>query len=60
MDREQLEKRKKVIEDLMHDKTYVPMKLKELAMLLGVSREQRHLLTEVLDCLLYTSPSPRD
>lgn len=52
MDREQLEKRKKVIEDLMHDKTYVPMKLKELAMLLGVSREQRHLLTEVLDELL--------
>lgn len=37
MEKEQFERRKKVINDLMHDKTYVPMKIKELAMVLGVS-----------------------
>ena len=41
MEKEQFERRKKVINDLMHDKTYVPMKIKELAMVLGVSREKR-------------------
>ena len=40
MEKEQFERRKKVINDLMHDKTYVPMKIKELAMVLGVSREK--------------------
>ena len=35
------EKRKKVIYDLICDDLYVPMKFKELAMLLQVPREQR-------------------
>ena len=37
---------------LVHDKTYVPMKLKELAMLLSVPKEQRDELKEVLDILI--------
>ena len=36
----------------MHDKTYVPMKIKELAMVLGVSREKRGELEAVLDELV--------
>lgn len=52
MEKEQFERRKKVIDDLMHDKTYVPMKIKELAMLLGVSRENRGELEEVLNELV--------
>ncbi len=52
MEKEQFERRKKVIEDLMHDKTYVPMKIKELAMILGVSREKRPELEAVLDALI--------
>ena len=35
------EKRKKVIYDLICDDLYVPMKLKEIAMLLQIPREQR-------------------
>ena len=38
------EKRKKVIYDLICDDLYVPMKLKEIAMLLQIPREQRHEL----------------
>ena len=45
------EKRKKVIYDLVCDEFYVPMKLKELAILLQVPREQRQELKEVLDAL---------
>ena len=52
MEKEQFERRKKVINDLMHDKTYVPMKIKELAMVLGVSREKRGELEAVLDELV--------
>ncbi|RHP68627.1 ribonuclease R [Clostridium sp. OF03-18AA] len=37
---------------LMKDPTYVPMKLKELAMLLGVPKEQRKDLEEVLNELV--------
>ena len=46
-----LEKRKKVVCDLMYDSLYVPMKFKELAMLLNVPREKRDELREVLDSL---------
>ena len=36
------EKRKKVIYDFICDEFYVPMKLKELAILLQVPKEQRN------------------
>ena len=52
MDRESFEKRKKVINDLIHDKLYVPMKAKEIAMLLNIPKEQRGDLMEVLDALV--------
>ena len=52
MDKEQFEKRKKVINDLIHDKMYVPMKCKEMAILLNVSKEDRPKLQEVLDALV--------
>ncbi len=45
------EKRKKVIYDLICDDLYVPMKFKELAMLLQVPKEQRDDLREVLEAL---------
>lgn len=48
---ETFEKRKKVIYDLMCDELYVPMKPKELAVLLQVPKEQREDLKEVLDAL---------
>ena len=38
---EQLERRKKVIFDMLNDKQYVPMKLKEMAMLLQIPKENR-------------------
>ena len=52
MDKESFEKRKKVINDLIHDKCYVPMKAKEIAMLLNIPREQREDLNQVLDALV--------
>lgn len=52
MDKESFEKRKKVINDLIHDKFYVPMKAKEIAMLLNIPKEQRVDLMEVLDALV--------
>lgn len=48
---EMFEKRKKLIYDFMCDEFYVPMKLKELAMLLQVPKEQREELREVMDSL---------
>ena len=45
------EKRKKVIYDLICDDLYVPMKLKEIAMLLQIPREQRNEFKEVLEAL---------
>ena len=47
-----MEERKQMLLTLMKDPTYVPMKLKELAMLLGVSKEQRKDLEEVLNELV--------
>ncbi len=45
------EKRKKVIYEFICDEFYVPMKLKELAILLQVSKDQRSELKRVLDSL---------
>ena len=45
------EKRKKVIYEFICDEFYVPMKLKELAILLQVPKEQRNELKKVLDSL---------
>ena len=52
MDRELFEQRKQTLLELMGDKIYVPMKLKELSMLLQVPREERNQLLEVLDALV--------
>ena len=49
---EQLERRKKVIFDMLNDKQYVPMKLKEMAMLLQIPKENRQELKAVLDALI--------
>lgn len=52
MDENKLEKRKRVILDLLADPMYKPMKLKELAIFLDIPKESRRELKEVLDCLL--------
>lgn len=52
MDDRQMEKRKQVLLDLMNDKLYVPMKIKELAVILQVSKEERPALELVLGELL--------
>ena len=52
MEEKLMEERKNMLLDLMKDPTYVPMKLKELAMLLGVPKEQRKDLEEVLNELV--------
>lgn len=52
MTQEQLTERKAMILKLMEEPSYVPMKLKELAILLDVSKEQRNELKEVMDSLL--------
>lgn len=46
------EKRKKVIYDFICDDFYVPMKIKEMAIVLQVPREQRDDLKAVLDALV--------
>ena len=48
------EKRKKVIYDFICDDFYIPMKVKEIATVLQVSKEQRRELQEVLDAVSYT------
>lgn len=45
------EKRKKIIYEFMCDDIYVPMKLKEIAILLQIPKEQKSELKEVLDAL---------
>lgn len=49
---ELLEQRKAMLVSLMNEEAYVPMKLKELAILLNVSKEQREELKQVLNLLL--------
>ena len=46
------EKRKKVIYDFIRDDHYVPMKIKEIAVLLQIPGEQREELRRVLDALV--------
>lgn len=46
------DKRKKVILDFISDDLYVPMKIKEMAIVLQIPREQRAELKEVLDALV--------
>ena len=48
---ERFEKRKKIIYDFMCDDLYVPMKLKEIAVLLQVPKDQKDDLKQVLDSL---------
>ncbi|EDP16357.1 hypothetical protein CLOBOL_03123 [Enterocloster bolteae ATCC BAA-613] len=52
MEKEILEQKAKMLEEVMNDKSYVPMKAKELAMLLGIPKSQRDELTQVLDYLV--------
>lgn len=46
------EKRKKIVYDFMCDDMYVPMKIKELAIVLGVKKEEREELEQILEELL--------
>ena len=46
------EKRKKVIYDFICDDLYVPMKIKEIAVVLQIPREQRDELKDILDALV--------
>ena len=52
MEKEQLKQRKKMIYELICDDLYVPMKIKEMAVLLSVPKEQRPELEEVLNALI--------
>lgn len=52
MDAELFEERKKIVLDIISSPHYVPMKAKELAMVLNVKKEDREELNEVLDALL--------
>ncbi len=52
MDKKLLEDRKKMIYAFICDELYVPMKAKEMAMVLGVPKSQRSELAEVLDALI--------
>ena len=52
MTEEQLTQRKSMILKLVEEPAYVPMKLKEMAILLDVPKGQREELKEVLDALL--------
>lgn len=52
MDKDILKERKETIYRFICDELYVPMKLKEMAILLNVPKEERKALQEVLDALL--------
>ena len=52
MEEKSLKERKDMVLSLMNEKEYIPMKLKELAVLLNVPREERESLKEVLEALL--------
>lgn len=51
MNKELLQERKKMIYDFICDELYVPMKAKEMAIVLNVPKSQRGELMEVLDAL---------
>lgn len=52
MEKELLEKRKKTVYELLCSDMYVPMKIKELAIIMNVPREERGDLEEVLNALI--------
>ena len=52
MENNQFQERKDMLLALMNEKEYVPMKLKELAILLDVPKENREDLKQVLDALM--------
>ncbi|MBR5565746.1 MAG: ribonuclease R [Roseburia sp.] len=52
MEKELLKERKKTIYDFICDEFYVPMKVKEIAIMLNVPKSQRADLQEVLDSLV--------
>ncbi len=52
MEQELLESRKKSIYEFICDELYIPMKVKEMAILLNVPKARRHELQEVLDALV--------
>lgn len=52
MEENRFQERKDMLLSLMNEKEYVPMKLKELAILLDVPRENREELKAVLDALI--------
>ena len=59
MTEEQMKERKKMLCDLMDNDLYVPMKIKELAILLDIPKEKRSDLQEVLDQLIESIPADR-
>lgn len=52
MDKELLNQRKQIILDIINDDNYIPMKIKELAIILNIPKENREELEEVLKELL--------
>lgn len=52
MEKELLEERKKIIQDIIESDNYIPIKAKELAILLNVPKASRDELDEVLDELV--------
>ncbi len=52
MNEELLKERKKTIYEFICDEYYVPMKIKEMAMVLNIPKAQREQLKEVLDVLV--------
>lgn len=52
MDQEILQERKKMIYEFICDDLYVPMKAKEIAIILNVPKSDRHELSEVLNALV--------
>ncbi len=52
MDKNKMKERKKIILDLIEDKHYIPMKIKEIAIVLNIPKEKRAELTEVLNELM--------
>lgn len=52
MKQDAIEKKKKIVYDFICDELYVPMKAKEMAMVLQVSKEQREELKTVLNALM--------
>ncbi len=52
MDERLMNERKKIILDIIDSPNYIPMKIKELAIILNIPKEERSELTEVLDELI--------